>query len=94
MYDLPRLDEIHFTKFLWRIGNDFLVEFGIECRYASLTSPTGKAIIRKYAIGWAPGENLLFRPKKDHVAIMYFKDERYFWVHLRTNEFVEIFGQP
>ena len=75
----------------WRIGNDFLVEFGIECRYQSLTSDKGREVIQKYAIGWAPGENLPCRPKPDCVGVMFYKDGREFWVHLRKDEFYEIF---
>jgi len=91
-YTLPRMNALYFDYLHWRIGSNFLTEFGIECRFQSLTSHRGKEILRKYAVGWAPGDLLPCRPKQGHVGIMYFKDGRHFWVHLRQAEFEKVFN--
>jgi hypothetical protein len=52
-----------------------------------------KHIIRQYAVGWCCGEELLCRPKCGEIAIMFLKDDVFFWFHLRKNEFEEIFGK-
>ena len=83
----------YFDASAWRIGSSFVGEFGMECRYFSLTSDEGARVLRKYAVGWTKAESLLFRPKANHVAVMFFKDGRNFWVHLRNNEFIRIFSE-
>jgi len=75
----------------WRIGTSFVVEFGIQCRYSQVTSIRGKEVLQKYAVGWARGDSLLCRPKAGHKGVMFFKGDRHFWVHLRDQEFEEIF---
>jgi len=67
--------------------------FGIPCRTLSLTSESSKKTLQQYAVGWCPGEVLSCRPKTDHVAVMFFKDDIYFWFHLRNEEFEIIFKE-
>ncbi len=86
---IPKLDSTSFTWQIWRAGS--IHDFNIPCRYEMLTSGYGKMILNKYAIGWCYGENLMCRPKKNHIAIMFEKDDVRFWFHLRRNEFEEIF---
>jgi len=84
---IERYDSSLFTASYWRIGASFVVEFGFECRFKRFSSPLGKRVMRQYAVGWAPGNQLFCRPKLDHVGVMFFKDDRHFWVHLRNAEF-------
>jgi len=86
---LEKIDSTNFTWDKWRAGS--IKDFNIPCRFISLTSEISKRTLREYAIGWAWGENLMCRPKENEVAVMFYKDEEYFWFHLRRNEFYEIF---
>jgi hypothetical protein len=75
-----------FTFERWRAGN--LSEFGIETRYYSIIE--NKRIIRKYAIGYLPGNQLWVRPKINTVAIMFW-NKYYFWTHVTLKEFKACF---
>ena len=86
---LPKIDSTNFTWDKWRAGS--IKEFNIPCRFKSLTSKISKRILQEYAVGWAWGENLMCRPKENEVAIMFYRNDEYFWFHLRANEFYEIF---
>ena len=86
---IPKIDSSLFTWLEWRAFS--IKELGVFCRYADITSCRGKAILRKYAIGYCKGENLLCRPKLNHTALMCFKDGEHLWFHLRNNEFQEVF---
>lgn len=89
MIIIPKLDSTQFTWQKWRAGS--IHDFNIPCRYIALTSGYSKMLLRKHAIGWCYGENLPCRPKTNHIAIMFEKDNIEFWFHLRKNEFEEIF---
>jgi len=84
------LDSTLFDWLLWRNG-DVWNEFHIPCRTAALVA-NGESL-RKYAVGWCHGENLICRPKQNHIAIMFFKNGKHFWFHLRTHEFNKIFQE-
>jgi hypothetical protein len=86
---IPQLDAALFDWLTWRAG-DIWNDFNVICRTASLL--TNADILRKYAVGWCQGENLVCRPKANEVAIMFFKDERYFWTHFRREEFAAIWN--
>lgn len=87
---LPKLNSTYFDWKKWSASS--IHDFGIPCRYEKLISLESKNILNKYAIGWAYGENILCRPKKNHIAVMFEKDDNQFWFHVRNNEFVEIFA--
>ncbi len=78
-----------FTWDLWRAGN--LATFGLATRYYSITSPEGKRILRKHAVGYCNGNNVMCRQKPNTVAVMFFKDEVHFWNHITQREFNEVF---
>lgn len=86
---LPKIDSTLFDWQKWSAGS--IHDFGIPCRYESLTSQESKRILNEYAIGWTYGENLPCRPKENHIAVMFEKDDNKFWFHMRNNEFVEVF---
>lgn len=86
---LPRLDSSNFDWLKWEAGS--IHEFNLPCRFINITSKKGKNILKQYAIGWCYGENVICRPKENNIAVMFYKDEKYFWFHLRNKEFFEIF---
>lgn len=87
---LQKLDSSLFDWLTWRAYS--IKTLGVFARYSDITSPMGKRILRKYAIGWCDGGSLLCRPKADQVGVMFFKDGEQFWFHLRKKEFKEVFG--
>ena len=87
---LPKLDSTLFDWLTWRAST--FIELEVYCRYVDITSHRGKWLLRKHAIGWCRGENLLCRPKVGHVAIMCFKNGNHLWFHLGNKEFREVFG--
>lgn len=90
---LDRMDSSLFDWRRWRIGCEWVAEFGFECRYNQIVSPHGKEIMRAHAVGWSPGGSLPCRPKSGHVGVMFWKGGRHFWTHLRENEFTEIWRE-
>lgn len=90
-YSIPQLDSSLFDWLAWRNGT--IHDLGIQsCREQLITSQHGKEQLRKYAIGFCFGHNLPCRPK-DEIAVMFLKDDLYFWFHLREKEFQEVFRQ-
>jgi len=82
---------MHCTSFTWsRWRRACISDLGIPCREHAIIS--NARILRKYAIGWIEGERLLCRPKQNTVAVMFLKDDTTFWFHLRSNEFLSVFG--
>lgn len=86
---LPEMDSSLFDWNTWRNG-DVWNEFHIPCRSNALIE--NKDILRFYAIGYCAGERLICRPKVNHIAVMFCKDDKEFWFHLRNDEFEKIFG--
>ena len=76
-----------FDWLLWRAGSPS--DLGLVCLERYLIEMG--YIIRRYAVGYCDGENLICRPKIDCKAVMFFKDDRHFWFHLTNKEFKEIF---
>jgi MoaA/NifB/PqqE/SkfB family radical SAM enzyme len=87
--NLPKIDSSNFTKDIWNAGS--IHDLGIQSRYDEIIKSNSKMILKKYAIGWCYGENLICRPKNNHIAIMFNVDDSIFWFHIRTNEFIEVF---
>jgi hypothetical protein len=87
---IEKLDSSAFDWSTWRSG-DVWNEFHIPCRTNALIE--NREILKKYAVGWCYGENLICRPKANHIAVMFFKDYKEFWFHLRDYEFEKIFQE-
>jgi hypothetical protein len=87
---IDKLDSTLFDWSSWRSGSIHDLDI-IRCRYELITSPHGKSQLRRYAVGWCYGENLMCRCKKNEIATMFEKDEIRFWFHLRRKEFEEVF---
>lgn len=84
---IQRMHGVSFNWSKWRSG--CLLDLGLLTRYKNIIE--GKEIIKKYAIGYCPGESVICRPKIDRVAVMFLKDDLLFWNHLLKKEFDEIF---
>ena len=90
MSTLPNLDSTLFDWLTWRNGS--IHDLGIvSCRYELIISVHGKLRLREYAIGWCFGESLNCRPKQEEIAVLFEKDDKKFWFHLRRKEFCEVF---
>ncbi len=87
MFKIPKIDPLHFDWITWRSGS--IKDFKVPSRYRFIIQY--KHIFQEYAIGYCRGESLVCRPKRDHTAVMFHKDDRNFWFHLRNNEFEEVF---
>jgi hypothetical protein len=74
----------------WRGGSPAEM-FSVACREASLIA--ARRTLRQYAVGWCKGASTFCRPRPHHKAIMYFKDGRHFWFHLRDREARAIFPE-
>lgn len=91
----PKLEKIDPTQFnyrIWEAGTIYEI-IKAPCRYQYITKGFGKKQLKKYAIGWCGAERLSFKPKQNEVAIMCFKDGRYFWFHIRREEFDKIWRE-
>lgn len=65
----------------------------LECfnRYWSIKENLKK--IKKHVVGYCRGENLLCRPKKNQIAVMFFINGYHFWTHFPINEFQLLKGK-
>lgn len=88
---LEELDSTLFDWSTWKAQNPDI--FGIPWRFEIITSNYGKNILRKHAIGWCYSDKTICRPKINHIAIMFEKDDIKFWTHLTLEEFIEVFNE-
>lgn len=85
---LNKLGSYLFTSEKWNAGS--VHSLGIEhFRFDNLEYNSVK--IKEAAYGWAYGEDVPFRPKENHIALMCFYNDKEFWFHIRNSEFFEIF---
>jgi hypothetical protein len=52
-----------------------------------------RAALRRYAVGWCPGDSVLARPKPNVVAVMFEKGDIRFWTHISIKEFDILFKE-
>ena len=71
----------------WRSGT--LVDIGVTYKYNDIIA--SRDIIRKHAVGYCPGHELICRPKGDCTAVMFLFEDKFFWTHLTNREFTVIF---
>lgn len=81
---MRELDSTLFNWSTWRSGT-LLDLLGIVNRTYHLVQ--NQHILRKHAVGFAPAERLLCRPKTNCMAVMFFVNGVHFWTHLRNHEF-------
>lgn len=85
---IEKINPLNFDWQKWRGGT--LLDIGVR-GYRRTYIKERAYLIRKYALGYCHGENLICRPKTDHYAVMFQTDKVLFWTHLRKQEFEEIF---
>lgn len=84
------LERMHGSSFDWLSWSAGCIhDFGIPCRTESILANAD--ILRKYAVGWCPGEQVVCRPKVDEIAVMFVVEDRGFWFHMRKHEFEGVF---
>ena len=86
------MEHLHGTSFdwlTWACGS--LTELGV--RYNEYHIIFMRHTIRKYAVGWVRGDETMCRPKSGRVAVMFLKDDRFFWTHLTSIEFAKVFPE-
>ncbi len=88
-HTIPELPQHLFDWSRWRAGS--IHEFVPRCRRALLMAVRDQ--LREAAVGWAPADDLLCRPKSGQVGVMFFKNGRHFWCHLRRTEVEELFNE-
>lgn len=84
MIVIPKINPSLFELSDWRNGSPIDL-FGCQLRDYNLQQI--KPIFLKYAIGYCDGESLVCRPKRDHKAVLFFKNEMYYWFHFTNQEF-------
>jgi len=89
-HPIERLDPGLFDWQTWRAGSPADV-FEILCRTANLIAAAGA--LRACGVGWCEGSSTPCRPRSGNVAVMFFKDDRHFWFHLRDAEARAIFPE-
>lgn len=85
-----RLDGTIFDWLAWKNGT-ILDVLRVQSRYDDVVK--NRKLIRKYAVGWCPGEQLYCRPKENHVGVMFLVDEQMFWTHFTNKEFKAVFQE-
>ena len=86
--ELEYLDPQHFNWSRWRRRS--LPDLGIlRCRLNILLE--NKHTLRDHFVGYCQSENLICRPKLNHKAVMFFKDDIHFWFHITNKEFENVF---
>jgi hypothetical protein len=63
--------------------------FGFPHRYEQLVENRDKLVL--YSIGYCLGEELSFRQKPGHFAVLFEYDGTEWWNHFTEKEFVQIF---
>jgi len=85
---LQKLGFDSFSHHRW-LATDILKVFNCYCRKDDLFRK--RKLLQKYAIGYCDAECLRCRPKTKNKAVMFLKDNQFFWFHLRNEEFDLIF---
>ena len=84
---IQKLNSERFTGNRWNAGS--IHDFGIEhFRYDN--AHMYKDVLLKNLEGYCFGENLQYRPKENHVALMYRTENDFMWFHIRNNEFIKL----
>jgi hypothetical protein len=86
---VPKLYPDSFDWSRWRLGVAIWREIGLASRYYDIIEQAD--VLRRYAIGYLPGEKLIVRPKIDETAVMFLIDGEFCWTHLRQEEFDYVF---
>lgn len=84
------LEKMHGTSFDWLSWRgEGVIRLGVIQREKIILA--NSHIIKKYAIGYCPAEEIICRPKHNCMAVMFLKEDDLFWTHLTNKEFNELF---
>ena len=87
---MDKIDLLLFDWLLWRSGSP--LDLGVKlCRSTYLLEQA--QVVRKYAIGYCDGSQLICRPKHHTKAVMFMINDKLFWFHLTDEEFNKIFNE-
>jgi len=89
LYSIPRLYPDSFDWSRWRQGIIIWKEIGVSCRYWDILDKA--VLLKKYAIGYLPGDLLFCRPKNNEWAVMFLINDEFCWTHFRNEEFKYVF---
>jgi hypothetical protein len=85
---MHKLNVDSFSWSRWR-ACDIFAQFNFACRTYDIIKM--RKIIKKYAVGYIDGEDLVCRKKEGHVGVMFLINEVFSWCHLTNEEFEKIF---
>lgn len=84
---VPCIDSTRFTKERWSAGS--IHDFGIEhFRYDNVKQYRERLL--EGLEGFCFGETLPYRPKENHVGLLYRTGTGHLWFHIRNNEFIQL----
>jgi hypothetical protein len=75
----------------WRLGIKIWRELGVACRNQDIIDK--KEILRKYAIGYIEGKDLICRKKDNEYGVMFIIDDEFCWTHFLREEFYNVFAE-
>jgi hypothetical protein len=84
---IMELDPTYFTSWRWRGGT--YADFNIVATSKHIIDAKEK--LKYYTVGYCDAESLLCRSKDNHKAVMFFKDNRHFWCHMKNHEFEKVY---
>lgn len=87
---IPRLPADAFDWSAWRKGILVWELIGV-CVQQNIFD--NKEVLRKYAVGYIPSENLICRAGLDEFAVMFIIDDEFCWTHFRKKEFEYVFTE-
>ena len=86
------LEKMHATSFDWLSWRgEGVLRLGFRQREAIIIANAD--LIKKHAVGYCIGEELICRPKIGTIGVMFLKDDEFFWTHLTRKEFKIIFPE-
>jgi hypothetical protein len=86
-YIIPNINSSQFFFSRWNAGS--LIDLGVYTRTVDILEKCN--ILKKFAVGWCDGSLVPCRPKSETIAVMFYKNEEYFWTHLTKEEFEKTF---
>ena len=88
---IVRLPYDSFTWNRWRAFNLFC---GINARVRYDDIKYFKKLLQTYVVGYIESQKTICRPKENHFAVMFLKDNIFSWCHLTEKEFYYVFKRP
>jgi hypothetical protein len=77
---------MHETSFDWLTWRNGSLIQSLNIQHNKEVIKSNSHIIRRYAVGYCKADNIVCRPKKGYIAVMFLTDD-YWWTHLLVEEF-------